>query len=122
MLFRIFKLVPLSRRRSRRDYLKYKESVRALAHERLAHWNAHYQFPIRLVSIRNQKSRWGSCSSKGNLNFNYKIVFLPKELQDYVIVHELCHLKEMNHSIRFWNLVSETIPEWKKRRQELRKH
>ncbi len=113
---------PLLSKLSRREYVKHKEAARALAHERIAHWNAYYTFPIRSVRIGNQKSRWGSCSAGKNLNFNYKIVLLPKELSDYVIVHELCHLKELNHSPRFWNLVAEQIPNWKKLRKELKKY
>jgi predicted metal-dependent hydrolase len=68
-----------------------------------------------------QKSRWGSCSRKKNLNFNYKLIQLPLELADYIVVHELCHLQEFNHGQGFWNLVGETIPDYKARRDELRK-
>jgi predicted metal-dependent hydrolase len=100
----------------------YKENARALVHARVQHFNTHYQVVVGRITIRNQKSRWGSCSARRNLNFNYKIVLLPKELQDYVIVHELCHLKEMNHSDRFWNLVAETIPTWETLRKQLKKY
>lgn len=69
------------------------------------------------VAIRDQKSRWGSCSQKGNVNFNWKLIMAPPEALDYVVVHELCHLYEFNHSSRFWALVENQIPDyavWKK--------
>ncbi len=105
-----------------RDYLKLKDSARAIAMERIAFFNTTYCFPVRTITIKNQKARWGSCSAQGNLNFNYKIVELPPELRDYIIVHELCHLKEMNHGPRFWKLVGDTIPDYMERRQRLRGH
>lgn len=89
-------------------------------HERLAAHNAHYGFSYKRIFIKNQKSCWGSCSEHGNLNFNYKLLFLPPHLADYVIIHELCHLAELNHSPRFWSLVAEVCPEYKKHRRELR--
>jgi predicted metal-dependent hydrolase len=85
------------------------------------HHNQHYQHPLRKVFIKNLKSRWGSCSSRGNLNFNYKLVFLPPAVADYIIVHELCHLRHFNHSAEFWALVAETIPRYKEFRRLLRK-
>jgi len=117
--------VPLFRTRSRKLYLANKEAARALIHERVRHFMQHYgskhSIAVGSIAIRNQKSRWGSCSKKGNLNFNYKLIFLSPELRDYVIVHEICHLKEFNHGKGFWDLVAETVPEWKARRKELRK-
>lgn len=74
------------------------------------------------VSIRNQKSRWGSCSHKRNLSFNWKLIMLPEPVLDYVVIHELSHLSEMNHSIRFWNLVERYCPEWKNHRKWLNQH
>lgn len=104
-----------------RRYEKYKEQARTLVHQRLTYYNAFYNYPFGRVSIRDQKSRWGSCSSKGNLNFNYKIIFLPIELVDYIVIHELCHLKEFNHSKRFWTLVEKQCPDYKKKIKELHK-
>ena len=74
------------------------------------------------ITIRNQKTRWGSCSSNGNLNFNNRLLFVPKELVDYVVVHELAHRKEMNHSNAFWNVVEKYMPDYKERRQWLKEH
>jgi predicted metal-dependent hydrolase len=94
--------------------------ARARVEERLVHFNAFYNFSYNDVRIKNVKTRWGSCSTKGNLNFNYKIALLPPHLVDYIIVHELCHLEQMNHSVKFWSLVAKTIPDYRVRRAELR--
>lgn len=102
------------------EFLKHHESARAIVYSRLAHFNLHYKFIYKVVRIKSQASRWGSCSSIGNLNFNYKIAFLPSYLADYIIVHELCHIGEFNHSRNFWNLVSETIPDYKRCRIALK--
>ena len=74
------------------------------------------------IAIRTQRTRWGSCSSKGNLNFNCLLALVPREVLDYVVVHELCHRKEMNHSDRFWSEVAKIIPDYKNRRQWLKEH
>lgn len=74
------------------------------------------------ITIRMQKSRWGSCSGKGNLNFNCLLMRTPEAIIDYVVVHELCHLKEMNHSPRFWAEVEKILPDYKERRKWLKDH
>jgi predicted metal-dependent hydrolase len=103
-----------------RDYPRLKKSALLLAQKKVAEFNQRYALPYRRISIRNQKTRWGSCSKMGNLNYNYKITLLPERLADYIIVHELCHLQEFNHSRRFWDLVSQTIPDFKQRRKEIK--
>ncbi len=103
-------------------YMACRGRALKLVKAKLAEWNAHYQFSFNHVVIRNQRSRWGSCSKDANLNFNYRILFLPESLQDYIIVHELCHLKELNHSRKFWTLVGKTIPDWQTRKRELQQY
>lgn len=105
----------------RRFTIKKREHARRFVENRLSFFNKFYNFEINRVAIKNTSTRWGSCSSKRNLNYNYKIIYLRPELADYLIVHELCHLKEMNHSKRFWALVAQKIPDYKKINQELRR-
>ena len=83
-----------------------------LAKSKVEELNRFYGFSYNRVSIKNQKTRWGSCSKKGNLNFNYRLAIIDPVLADYVIVHELCHLLEMNHSDRFWSLVALAVPDY----------
>ena len=102
------------------NYKLYKDSAQLLVQERIAELNKHYKFVYNSVRVKNHKTKWGSCSTKGNLNFNFKVAFLPDNMVDYIIVHELCHLKELNHSESFWNLVAETVPDYRNIREELR--
>ncbi|OHA83520.1 MAG: hypothetical protein A2937_00215 [Candidatus Yonathbacteria bacterium RIFCSPLOWO2_01_FULL_47_33b] len=106
---------------TKQEFALHKESARVLAIERMAHFNEVYQLSWGKVTIRNQKTRWGSCSKKGNINFNYKIALLPAHISDYIIVHELCHLKEFNHSRKFWSLVEQAIPNHRALHSELKK-
>ena len=107
------------KRFSKADYLKNKDEALALAVERVDFFNSVYQFSYNSVSVRNQRTCWGSCSELRNLNFNYKILYLPAILIDYIIVHELCHLEELNHSNRFWALVAHTVPNYKEAKKRL---
>ena len=98
-----------------------REQARIFVENRLSYFNKIYKFEINRIAIKNTSTRWGSCSSKKNLNFNYKIINLKPEQADYLIVHELCHLGEFNHSKKFWALVEKTIPDYVKINQELRR-
>lgn len=98
---------------SKASFKKNKAKALEMVLEKIIKINQHYKYTYSKISIRNQKTRWGSCSSKKNLSFNYKIVFLTDELVDYIITHELCHLKEMNHGKNFWELIEKTIPNYK---------
>jgi predicted metal-dependent hydrolase len=76
----------------------------------------------KLIQIRDQRSRWGSCSTRGTLSFNWRLVLAPFEVLDYVVVHELCHLRVPDHSRRFWRLVETRRPEWRAQRDWLHEH
>lgn len=104
---------PLFLSGSKREYKMQRVAAFDLAQKKVAFLNQFYDFKIGKISIRNQKTRWGSCSRNGNLSFNYKIALAPEKFSDYIIVHELCHLGEFNHSKKFWELVSQTIPDYK---------
>jgi predicted metal-dependent hydrolase len=102
------------------DYVKYKDAAHSLAVDRVAFFNKKYGFEFNAITIKNQKTRWGSCSRKGNLNFNYKVALLPQRFSDYIFVHELCHVGQFNHSKKFWALVERTIPDYRDIREELK--
>lgn len=102
------------------DY--YKAKAERLIHQKLEHYSRLYGFTYNRVTIRSQKSRWGSCSSKKNLNFNWRLALAPDEILDYVVVHELCHTKYMNHSPTYWKLVNEIVPDHKARRKWLKEN
>ena len=99
------------------EWLKYK--AKAVLPKRLAYLAEQHGFHFNKVSIRGQKTRWGSCSSQKNINLNYKLLFLDKPLTDYVLIHELCHTIEMNHSSRFWALVADCDANYKAHDQQV---
>ncbi|MES2623612.1 MAG: SprT family zinc-dependent metalloprotease [Patescibacteria group bacterium] len=101
------------------EMAELKKKAQIIAEEKIKYFNQFYNFTYNTVRIKNQKTRWGSCSKKGNLNFNYKLAILPEKLANYLVVHELCHLGEFNHSQKFWNLVGKVIPDYKVLRAEL---
>ena len=105
-----------------KDWKQNKEVFLKVAKQKIEEFNTFYNFKYKKVNIRDQKSRWGSCSQKGSLNFNYRVFLLPKKEMDYVIIHEICHLKEMNHSKKFWDLVEKKSPDYKKIKKDLDKY
>jgi len=105
-----------------KEYRERRKEARELVMSRINYFCSLYDFPVGRVTIKNQRTRWGSCSGRRNLNFNYRVVLLSPELADYVIFHELCHLVEFNHSMDFWNLVAREIPDYRKLREELKQH
>lgn len=121
MFWKHRKRVVQKKRSTSSHYQEYKEHARRIIHGRLEYWSGFYELTYNRVAIKDQKTCWGSCSSKGNLNFNYKIVFLPEALMEYVIVHELCHLYELNHSAAFWAHVARAVPDYRDRRRQLRR-
>ena len=110
-------MLPVS---GRRDYIKYKETARKVLTRRVTYWNQLYKFSHGRIAIKNTKRLWGSCSQRGTINFSYAILFLPRRLADYVVVHELCHVREHNHSTRFWELVQKALPNYRALKKELR--
>ncbi len=113
--------LPIKIKNTKAEIVQYKKQAQVLVEGKIKHFNEFYKFKFNNITIRNQKTRWGSCSRKGNLNFNYKIVLLAEEMADYIIVHELCHLGQFNHSQKFWDLVAQTIHNHKEIRRELKK-
>ena len=100
----------------------YKEQTAKVIAERLPTQSAKLGLQCNKIAIKRQKSRWASCSKKGNLNFNLLLAAAPTDVIDYVIVHELCHLAEMNHSKRFWNLVESIDPDYRIHKEWLEDH
>lgn len=105
---------------SSEEYVQLKDKARVLIERRLEHFGALYGIRYGKISIRNQKTRWGSCSTRGHLSFNYRTALLPADLADYVIIHELCHVVHHNHSRRFWELVAVHCPQYAQCRTALR--
>ena len=111
------KTLPVS---GRRDYLAHKEAARRDISARVALWAQRLSLSHGRISIKDMRRSWGSCSANGNLNFSYRVAFLPDELFEYVVVHELCHLREHNHSRAYWAHVHAALPDYRERRAALR--
>jgi len=100
----------------------YRSKAREVVDKRLNYYQSLVGKSPHQVRIKEQKCRWGSCSSKGNLNFNWRVIMAPLPVLDYIIVHELCHLVHLNHSREFWDLVGSIMPDYKERRDWLKRN
>lgn len=100
----------------------YRKKARVYLEEKTADWAAVMNVSYKKIAIRDQATRWGSCSAGGNLNFNWRLVLLPEKLADYVVVHELAHRIQMNHSKAFWEVVERELPDYQLRRKELKSY
>jgi hypothetical protein len=98
---------------------------RLAAHElppKVLEYAALHQLPVRRITVRNQRSRWGSCSRRGTISLNWRLIQTPAFVRDYLVVHEIMHLKEMNHSSRFWREVERACPDYEAAEQWLKRH
>lgn len=101
---------------------RYRRAAKEYIPLRVAYFHSFTGGSYEKIVIRDQKTRWGSCSSAGTLSFNYRLMLAPPSILDYVVVHELCHLKHMNHSAAFWQAVESVLPDYKVRRTWLKEH
>lgn len=112
------KIQPLSEAEQR----LYRDKAREIFEQKVSYYAQMMGVSYGRIAIRDQKTRWGSCSGEGNLNFNWRLIFAPAGVLDYVVVHELAHRKEMNHSPRFWKVVEDTMPEYRKYQKWLKEN
>lgn len=118
-----FTLSASTRERGERMFTQwYKTQALTVFTERVNHYAALHRFELKQVKVNSAKTRWGSCTSTGTINFTWRLVMAPLEVIDYVVLHELAHLKVKNHSPRFWKLVEKICPDFKRQRKWLREH
>ena len=98
----------------------YRHQAKVYMGGRLTEFGAHFGLSAKSLSIRNQKTLWGSCSAKGAITMNWRLMLAPAAIVDYVLAHELCHVRHLNHSVQFWSLVEQIIPDYRNRRALLR--
>lgn len=109
---------PLPELLSKTDWMKIQLKIG----KRVRHYCEAMGVTVGYVTVKDQKTRWGSCSAKGNVNFNYQLAFLPDKLLDYVVIHELAHRRHMNHSRAFWAEVEKYCPDYLERREQLKEY
>ncbi|MCH4888631.1 M48 family metallopeptidase [Acidaminobacter sp. JC074] len=98
----------------------YKKMLSPLIKERIHHYQNHFKVRPKKITIRDQKTRWGSCSSSGTLSFNYRLLMAPLSVIDYIVVHEMTHMEHMNHSKSYWKRVHEIMPDYKSKEKFLK--
>jgi len=119
---RVFKLRRSAQPQAASHFEKwYKKQAREVLTERVEYFTQKHSFKVSKIRISSARTRWGSCSHKGTLSFTWRLVMAPLKVIDYVVVHELCHLKEMNHSKAFWAQVEAILPDYKQQRAWLKK-
>ena len=96
--------------------MELRERAKSVLAQRTAYFARQIGVTYGRITVRDQKTRWGSCSQTGNLNFNFRLILAPLEVLDYVVVHELCHRRQMNHSTQFWQEVAQVLPDYRKRK------
>lgn len=106
--------------RSEEEIKVLREQARRVLTEKTDYYKTLLGVDYQRIRIGNQKTRWGSCSTRGTISYNWHLVLMPERIMDYVVVHELCHLLEMNHSERFWRKVGEILPDYESSRRWLR--
>jgi len=106
----------------KRVFKWYRELAQEIIEDRVLIWSAHLSKKPKQVRLKTMTSRWGSCSTLGNLNFNWKLIMAPLDVLDYVVVHELCHLVHHDHSQKFWDLVASILPDFKSQVRWLKEH
>ncbi len=99
---------------------RYKDAAKEYIPKRVEYYRVLTGGTYSKITIRDQKTRWGSCSSNGTLSFNFRLMLAPPRVLDYVVVHELCHLTHMNHSREFWNMVESILPDYKEQKKWLK--
>lgn len=109
---------PLPELLSKTDWMKIQLKIG----KRVRHYCETMGVTVGYVTVKSQKTRWGSCSAKGNVNFNYQLAFLPDKLLDYVVIHELAHRRHMDHSMAFWAEVEKYCPDYRERRERLKEY
>ena len=118
-----FKLSASAQPRARQVFIDwYRQAARQVISRRLDFYTSQHKFPYKAVRITSARTRWGSCSSKGNLSFSWRLVMTPQTAIDYVVLHELVHLVEPNHSPRFWAQIAKIMPAYQEQRRWLRQN
>ena len=110
------------RKLTKEEIADLKKQAKKTLPERAAYWAPRIGVTYNRIAIRCQRTRWGSCSAKGNLNFNCLLMLTPPDVLDYIVVHELCHRKEMNHSPKFWAEVEKILPNYKEQKHWLKQN